>query len=190
MTPANDGLVHFVIDANASLFTVQAFASGMISVVAHSPKFAIRDMTGDVRFVPGSLQEASFQLTINVAGFDIMDEVRSSERRELERVMFDEVLEKSRFPTVQYSSSHVTSSSTGPNTFRVNIRGDLTLHGKTRGQSVEAQVVAGEDSLRAQGSFSLLQSDYGMKIASVAGGTLKLKDELKFAYFIVCRRQD
>jgi hypothetical protein len=50
--------------------------------------------------------------------------------------------------------------------------------------------VAGEDSLRAQGSFSLLQSDYGMKIASVAGGTLKLKDELKFAYFIVCRRQD
>jgi hypothetical protein len=27
-----------------------------------------------------------------------------------------------------------------------------------------------------------------LKIASVAGGTLKIKDELKFAYFILGRR--
>jgi hypothetical protein len=47
-----------------------------------------------------------------------------------------------------------------------------------------------EDTLRAQGSFTLLQSDYGLKIASVAGGGLKLKDELKFSYFILGRRQD
>jgi hypothetical protein len=35
-----------------------------------------------------------------------------------------------------------------------------------------------------------MHSDYGLKIASVAGGTLKLRDELKCAYFIVGRRQD
>jgi hypothetical protein len=42
----------------------------------------------------------------------------------------------------------------------------------------------------AHGSFALLQSDYGLKIASVAGGSLTLKDELKFSYFILGRRQD
>jgi hypothetical protein len=50
--------------------------------------------------------------------------------------------------------------------------------------------MAGEDTLKAQGSFSILQPDYGLKIASVAGGTLKLKDELKCAYFIIARRRD
>jgi polyisoprenoid-binding protein YceI len=53
--------------------------------------------------------------------------------------------------------------------YRVNGAGDLTLHGVTRGVSLDAQVVTGEDTPRAQGSFSLLQSDYRLKIASVAG---------------------
>ena|SRR5271169_4259527 len=189
MTTVNDGLVHFAMDAKASLFTVQAFASGMIAVVAHSPKFAIRDIAGEMEFAPGSMQKASVRLTINVGSLEIMDEVTSADRREIERVMFDEVLEKSVFPQIQYRSSRVTASKTAENMYRINVAGDLTLHGITRGMSLDAQVVAGEDTLRAQGSFSLMQSDYRLKIASIAGGTLKLKDELKCAYFILGRRQ-
>ena len=33
--------------------------------------------------------------------------------------------------------------------------------------------------LRASGEFSLNQTDFGIKLVSVAGGALKLKDELK-----------
>jgi len=33
------------------------------------------------------------------------------------------------------------------------------------------------------------QSEYGITIASIAGGTLKMKDELKVAFFIVARKQ-
>ncbi|MGH9743213.1 MAG: YceI family protein [Candidatus Acidiferrum sp.] len=190
MAQAKQGLVHFAIDAKASLFTVQAFASGMVAVVAHSPKFAIRDIVGEMDFIPGSMQNASVHLTINVGSFEIMDEVNSTERREIERVMFDEVLEKSLFPRIEYKSARVSASKTGESTYRVGVSGDLTLHGVTRGVGLDAQVVAGEDTFRAQGSFSILQSDYRLKIASVAGGTLKLKDELKCAYFILGRRKD
>lgn len=190
MTQVKDGLTRFAIDARASLFTVQAFAAGMVAVVAHSPKFAVRDIVGDMKFVPGSMEKASVHLTINVGSLEIMDEVSSADRREIERVMFDEVLEKNVYPRVEYKSARVSASKTGENTYRVNVGGDLTLHGITRGMSLDAQVVAGEDTLRAQGSFSLTQSDYGLKIASIAGGTLKLKDELRFSYFILGRRQD
>lgn len=190
MTMVNAGLAHFAIDAKASLFTVQAFASGMVAVVAHSPKFAIRDIVGGMEFVPGSMQKASVHLTINVGSLEIMDEVSSSDRREIERVMFDEVLEKGVFPRIEYKSSRVTASKTGENMYRVNVAGDLTLHGITRGTGLDAQVVVGEETIRSQGSFSLMQSDYGLKVASVAGGTLKLKDELKCGYFILGRRQD
>ena len=45
------------------------------------------------------------------------------------------------------------------------------------------------DTLRANGEFALRQSDYRIKLASVAGGALKLKDELKFTFDIVARRK-
>jgi len=190
MALVNPGLAHFAIDARASLFTVQAFAAGIVAVVAHSPKFAIREMVGEMDFVPETMEKASLQLTINVGSLEIMDEVSAMDRREIERVMFDEVLQKSVYPRIEYKSSRASASKTGENVFRVNVNGDLTLHGITRGVGLEAQVVAGEDTLRAQGSFTLMQSDYGLRIASVAGGTLKLKDELRCAYFILGRRQD
>jgi len=74
--------------------------------------------------------------------------------------------------------------------YRAQIGGDLNLHGVTRGLSFESQVVVGEDTLRAQGSFSLTQTDFGLKIASIANGALKLKDELKFGFFLVARRKE
>lgn len=190
MTPVKEALALFSIDAAKSLFTVQAFAAGIASVVAHSPKFAIRDIVGDIRFVPGSLQDASVELAINVGSLEIMDEVSVSERREIERVMFDEVLENRRYPKAEYRSSNVTSTKVGENMYRLNVKGDLTLHGITRGVPLESQVMVGDDSFRAQGSFAISQLDFGLKIASVAGGTLKIKDELKFVYFILGRRRD
>ncbi len=188
MAPVQDGVVRFAVDTTKSIFSVQVFAAGIIAVVAHSPKFAILDFTGEMEFIPGSMQKASVRLTINVGSLEIMDEVSKSDRREIERVMFDEVLQKSKYPKTAYESSRVSASKTGENMYRVD--GDLTLHGTTRGMALDAQIVTREDTLRAQGSFSLAQSDYGLKIASVAGGTLKLRDELKCAYFIVGRRQD
>src|SRR5271155_2560227 len=113
MTPVNDGVVRFAIDTNKSLFTVQAFAAGIIAVVAHSPKSAIRDFTGEMEFIPGSMQKASVRLTISVGSLEIMDEVSKSDRREIERVMFDEVLQKSKYPKIEYESSRVSASKTG-----------------------------------------------------------------------------
>lgn len=189
MTSVKPGTTRFAIDAAASLFTVQAFADGIVAVVAHSPKFAMREIIGEVQFDPGGAQDASVQMTMNVASLEIMDEVRLSERREIERVMFDEVLEKAIYPKVEYKSSRVTAVKLTENMYRANVAGALTLHGVTRGVGFDSQVVIGEETLRMQGTFSILQSDFGLKIASVAGGTLKLKDELKFAYFLIGRRQ-
>ena len=70
------------------------------------------------------------------------------------------------------------------------MNGNLSLHGVTRSVPVTAQVTLIGDMLRASGEFSILQSDYGIPPVSVAGGALKLKDELKFAFDIVARKQE
>jgi len=89
--------VCYQVDAKLSQLTVHAFASGLAAVVAHNPKFAIRDFSGDARFTPGSLGEASIRLKIKSSSLDLMDEVSEYDRREIGRVTFEEVLEIRRF---------------------------------------------------------------------------------------------
>jgi len=182
--------VRYVTDKRASQFTVQAFAAGVIAVVAHSPKIAIRDWTGDVKFVPDSLQDVSLTVRGKTAAFEVLDELRDDDRRQLQRVMTQEVLEVARFPEFIFQSTAVSSEKQRPDLYRVNLEGKLTLHGITNNQSFFAKVAFGSDSFRAYGEFTVLQTDYGIKIASIAGGTLKLQDELKCSFYVVARKSD
>ena len=72
--------------------------------------------------------------------------------------------------------------------YSVPLNGKLTLHGVTRNQAIIVRVASFGSMLRASGDFSLDQTDYNIKLVSVAGGALKLKDEVKFSFEIVARR--
>ncbi|HEY0705045.1 MAG TPA: YceI family protein [Candidatus Acidoferrales bacterium] len=182
--------VRYQMDPKLSQLTVHAFASGLAAVVAHNPKFAIRDFSGDAEFSPGTLDDASIRLRSKSSSLDLMDEVSEYDRREIARVTFDEVLEISRFPEIAYESERISATQLGENLFGANIKGNLTLHG-VRGQvEFTAQVVVGDDTLRGYGNFSVKQTEYGIAIASIAGGTLKMKDELKIAFFIIAKKQE
>jgi polyisoprenoid-binding protein YceI len=179
----------YVIDTRTSQFTVQAFASGLISAIAHSPKIAIRDWTGAVQMASGSLEGASLKIQVKAASLEVLDELPDSDRRELHRVMNKEVLETAEFPEIIYDGT-MAAEKLKEDLYRLNVRGRLTLHGVSNDQDFVAQASLGVDSARAYGSFTLLQSDYSIRIASIAGGTLKLQDELKFSFYVVARRAD
>jgi polyisoprenoid-binding protein YceI len=181
--------VQYLADTRASQFTVQAFAAGMIAVVAHSPKIAIRDWSAEVQFVPDSLKDASLRVRAKTASFDVLDELRDDDRRKLQRVMTDEVLEVGRFPEFMFESSSISAEMEKQDIYRVNVTGNLTLHGITNSHTFFAQVAFGVDTFRAHGGFTLLQTDYGIKVASIAGGTLKLQDELKCSFYVLARKQ-
>jgi polyisoprenoid-binding protein YceI len=180
--------VHYVIDTRASQFTVQAFASGLIAAVAHSPKIAIRDWTGVIQVPSSTLDGASLQVRVAAASMEVLDELRDDDRREIHRVMNQEVLETAHFPEVVYESTQVKAEKLKDDLYRVHVQGRLKLHGISSDHAFGAQVAFGVDSIRAYGAFTLRQSDYDITIASVAGGTLKLQDELKFSFYIVARK--
>ena len=181
--------IRYAIDTRASQFTVQAFASGLISAIAHSPKIAIRDWTGAVQMNSMTLEGMALKLWVKASTLEVLDEMPDSDRRELHRVMNKEVLESSRYPEITYDSTQVAAEKLKDDLYRLNVRGRLTLHGTTNEQDFVAQASLGVDSARAYGSFTLLQSDYSIRIASIAGGTLKLQDELKFSFYVVARKQ-
>src|SRR5579863_3008015 len=163
----------YVIDTRASQFTVQAFASGLIAAVAHSPKIAIRDWTGEVQVAAGAPENSSLMVRIKSASMEVLDELKESDRHEIHRVMKIEVLETDRFPEIVYESTEVKLEKQKEDLYRALVRGRLKLHGITSDHEFVAQVALGVDTARAYGNFTLLQSDYNIRIASIAGGTLK-----------------
>lgn len=191
-TAATKGLatVRYVIDPRTSRFTVQAFATGILSAFGHNPTIAIRDYDGGVEFLPGTYEKAFVRVKINASALEVLDEMKRSDRESLEQEMFNEVLYVARFPTVVYESRQIVVQKDGGDFLRVATTGDLTLHGVTRIHSFEARAVDMGATLRTFGEFTLRQSDYGIRQFSVAGGALRLQDELKFKFDLVARREE
>jgi polyisoprenoid-binding protein YceI len=179
----------YTIDPDMSRFTVKAFASGMLSAFGHSPTLAVRGFTGQAEFSPDSLDAGALHMKIKADSLNVTDNVSEKDRREIESTMNQQVLETAQYPEIVFESSKVSASKVGDSQFRVNMSGNLSLHGVTKSQPVSAQIVLVGDTLRAHGEFSLQQTDYGIKPVSIGGGSLKIKDELKCAFDILARKQ-
>jgi polyisoprenoid-binding protein YceI len=183
------GNAHYVLDAKTSQLTVQAFAEGLAGIADHRPQFSVREFSVELEFDPEELKGGSLRLTAKTASLEIMDEVSQQERKAIEQVMFGDVLHPQRFPEVEFRTSQVVCSGVGENRYRAEVTGTTVLHGEENAQTMQAQLILVDGSLRAYGEFRLRQSDYGLAIASVAGGMLRIKDELKFTFFLVARKQ-
>ncbi len=173
------------LNAAESRFTVQAFAEGLFSSFGHNPTIAIRAFEGEVECVPDTLEAAKLRVTIKADSLAVTDDIKEKDRLEIEQMMREQVLETARYPEIVFESTSITASRLSGGRYRVRIIGDLTLHGVTgRNLWIQAEVKPTEEGLRAQGEFTLKQTDYQIKPVSVAGGTLKVKNELKFSFDI------
>lgn len=179
----------YVIDATVSRFTVKAFAGGLLSAFGHSPTIAIRDLEGEVVYNPAALEQSSLHLVVRADSLAVTDNVNDKDRREMETEMRDNVLEIAKYPEIIYDAPRVSVKSTSDGQGDIVLLGQLTLHGVTRSQPVPARIAVTGDMLRAFGEFTLRQSNYNIKPVSAVGGGLKVKDEVKFSFDIVARKQ-
>jgi len=182
--------LRYTLDKSSSKFTVRAFASGMLSALGHSPTFGVRDFSGEAAINPNAPAAASGKLRIRARSLQVMDDIKSSDRREIESTMNQNVLESEKYPEIVFESTSVSSNPVGEGRYQVNVNGNLSLHGITRSVMVPLQLAFLGDMFRASGECSISQSSFGIKPVSVAGGSLKLKDELKVTFDIVARKQD
>ena len=180
----------FLIERNGSRFTVQAFATGLLSSFGHNPTIGIRDFDGQVDFVPGSYEKAHVRVTLRTAALEVLDEMKSDDLKKLQQTMYNDVLEVQRFPDTVYESSEITVQKLGTDSLLARISGDLAFHGVKHSESFDARVTDMGEMLRISGEFSLRQSDYNIKPFSFAAGALRLKDELKFKFELVARKQE
>jgi polyisoprenoid-binding protein YceI len=179
----------YTINAMVSRFTVQAFASGLLSSFGHNPKIEIRDLKGEIHFDPAQIEKSTMHLAIRSDSLTVADNISDKDRRDIENEMRANVLETAKYPEIVFDVSSLTVNKADNGQANVILNGHLSLHGVTRGQKVPATVAEIGDILRAFGEFTLRQSDYGIKPVSAVGGGLKVKDDVKFTFDIVARKQ-
>jgi polyisoprenoid-binding protein YceI len=179
----------YKINAGQSRFTVRAFVGGLLSAVAgHDHTIAIRDFNGTAAFTYGSVTPAALQFTVKADSLAVTDKVSASDRDKIQTTMRNEVLDVNNYPEITFKSTQVSATRVEEGKYQAKITGELTLHGTTRAITINALVTFYEASLQAEGQFALRQTEYGIKPVAVAGGTIKVKDELKFSFTIVANR--
>lgn len=181
--------MRYHIEVGASTFIIRAFAGGLLSVLAHHPTFAVGRYEGEANIDPESGAGASLSLRITASSLELVDDVSSKDREEIERIMREQVLDVARYPSISYDSpASVTSAQRiSDGQFDVALGGNLMLRGATRRQAVNARAIVGPGSLRAFGEFGVRQTEYGIRLVTAAASAIKVKDELKCTFDIRLR---
>ena len=161
------------IDTQKSVLTVRVYRSGIFSVLAHDHEIA-------APIAGGSVDAAAHRVTLRVdAGtLRVLDSGASDkDRNEIQRTMLSSaVLDATRNPEIAFEAATVE----GGNTSAWRVRGNLTLHGVTQPVTVDVSEKAGH----YLGNVALKQTAFGMKPLSIAGGTVKVKDEVRVEFDI------
>jgi hypothetical protein len=161
------------IDAQHSVITVHVFKSGLFSAFADNHEIR-------APISSGFLDEAGrrIELVIDSRQLVVLDPGLAAKKRQQvqQRMLGPEVLDSDRFSEIRFEANH--AEQTSQDNFLAS--GSLSLHGKTRPISVHVLRSNG----RYHGDAVLKQRDFGITPVSVAGGTVKVKDELKIEFDI------
>jgi polyisoprenoid-binding protein YceI len=175
-------LTRYRVDPGHSRFTVQAFAGGLLSVLAHSPTFAVRDYAGELRWATHPAERAGLWVTVRAGCLELVDQVRPADRKEIEGRMRREVLEAAAHPEIHFQSTEIATAAVAGNRYRLRITGLLAIRGMANRYGIEAELVLYQDGVRLSGEFPLRLTDYRIRPVTALGGAIRLRDQLRVSF--------
>jgi hypothetical protein len=154
-----------------SSVTIYLDKSGLFSFMAHDHVIEAPLAGGEVD-VSGS----SVQVWFEAAKMRVLDpKLSEGKRAEVQKTMEGpSVLDIERYPEIRFHSTAVESGADE----RWRVRGILALHGHTR----EIMVQVGRVQDRYRGATTFRQTEFGITPVSIAGGTVKVKDQVRIEF--------
>ncbi len=162
---------------------VRSIDSSDSKMIVHVAKAGVFSAFGDNHEIEapisqGSVDEAARRVTLVVDArrMKVLDPQLSADKRQQvqERMLGADVLDVARFPVISFDSTSVEQRAPG----QLLVEGQLKLHGQTHAVSVNVRSENGHYI----GTCKLKQRDFGITPVSVAGGTVKVKDELTIEF--------
>lgn len=161
------------MDTQKSVVNVRVYKSGLFSAFAHDHEIRAPIKSGSF-----DEQKRSVEFKVNAGDLKVLDPgVSQGEREQVQQNMLGpKVLDVKRFPEIAFQSTSIESA--GPEKWTV--QGELSLHGETRPVKVEVEGANGH----YRGSARLRQTDFGITPITIAGGAIKVKNEVRIEFEI------
>jgi polyisoprenoid-binding protein YceI len=162
------------IDPAKSTLTIRVQKSGLFSVFGHE-----HEISAPIRRGSFSEDNLSVEMEVDSRKLRVMDPgVSDKDRQEIQnRMLGADVLDSQKFPEIRFRSTVVDRKKDG----EWIVKGDLTLHGQTQPISIGVQKVSGH----YRGAVEVKQKDFGITPTTIAGGAVKVKNEVKVEFDIV-----
>jgi hypothetical protein len=149
-------------------------ATGLLRAVGHDPTLSARPEPQPIDIGEGSTVVASINVRFRADTIEPPEDIPASDRKKMrENMCSPEVLDASRFPTIDFLGRYVGTREQG------TLSGGLWIRGASRPVSMGMDVLWGEGPIFARGTWEGRLTDLGIKPFRALLGTLKLEDWIR-----------
>ena len=173
-SPVRDSVVYDL--APSSRLVVRTGKAGLLGFAGHEHLIQAREFSGRIVYYPQQPESSRVTVSIATGRLEVLTPPDTAEIRKVTAAMRTEVLDVAQYPEITLTSEAVEQAR---DTLR--LQAALTLKGQTRTVPLVLRVQMGPDTLRATTTFTVRQSDYGIRpYRGGPGGTVRVADAVTF----------
>jgi len=163
--------------APASRLEVTTGKSGLLGFAGHEHTIRARAYSGRVVYRPELIAASRVEITILTDSLEVLTPPDTEEIRKVTASMRTEVLDVAHYPEMRLVSQRIEG--TLPH---LDLTVALTIKGTTRTVRIPVDVQISADTLRATSTFSVKQTDFGIRpYRGGPGGTVRVADKVTFS---------
>jgi polyisoprenoid-binding protein YceI len=167
----------------ASRLVVKTGKAGLFGFAGHTHVIRARAVSGQLVYHPG-MPTSYLRLKVPTESLEVLTPPDTAEIRQVTEAMREDVLHVDKYREITFAADSLKATSG-----KMELQLAITLKGVTRKVPVTADVKMGSDSIRAMGTFTAKQTDFGIKPYSGGpAGTVKVADRLTFCFDLVAVR--
>lgn len=183
----------YTIDSQASLLVVKVYRDGQLASLGHNHVISSRDLQGEI-YLAESIRDTAFEIRLPVATLDIdspalraaagddfsgeLDADAISGTRS--NLLGEQQLDVASWPEIVLRSRAIDSA---PPDFIVKV--DMAFQTHISSIAVPVQLEISGDQLKVAGTFTILQTEFGMQPFSVMMGALQVRNAIDVEFHIV-----
>ena len=162
--------------APSSRLVVRTGKAGLFGFAGHEHLIQAREFSGRIVYYPQQPESSHVTVSIATARLEVLTPPDTAEIRKVTAAMRTEVLD-----VAQYSEITLTSQAVEKTGDTLRVQAALTMKSRTRTVPITVRVLIGPDTLRATTTFTVRQSDYGIRpYRGGPGGIVRVADAVSF----------
>lgn len=160
----------------ATQLDVRTGKSGLLGFAGHEHLIRARAFTGRIVYHRAAPEQSRVEIVILTDSLEVLTPPDTEEIRKVTADMRSKVLDVANYPEIRLASRSVTW-----NEGKVHLVAALTIRDQTREVPLDAQVKIDGDTLRATTTFTVKQTDFGIRpFRGGPAGTVRVADKVTF----------